>query len=188
MTRVLSSEYLFQIEAFNIFAKSLGIMSDSHDRIVFEYTGCFGHLLRGTIGPYCIASMKYSVSWCAGDLGLNGRCKQNEPWVVWIVMKEGEEQFEGLYEVLVYKEKQRLKNDFMTLRFSECTLFCQSFVELSDMFEVWLHRLCACIQHRSDDQLAHQRLIEIWRLCNDLQTVIQRKSGCRMICRLPTIV
>ena len=27
----------------------------------------------------------------------------------WMVMKEGEEQFEGLYEVLVYKEKQRQK-------------------------------------------------------------------------------
>ena len=95
----------------------------------------------------------------------------------WMVMKEGEEQFEGLYEVLVYKEKQRQKKgDFYDPKiFDNVQIFCQSFAEQSDMFELWLHRLCACIQYCSEDELAHQRLIEIWRLCNDLQAVIQKK-------------
>ena len=95
----------------------------------------------------------------------------------WMVMKEGEQQFEGLYEVLVYKEKQsQQKGDFYDPKIVDnVQLFCQSFAEQSDMFEVWLHRLCACIQHCADDELAHQRLIEIWRLCNDLQGVIQKK-------------
>ena len=94
----------------------------------------------------------------------------------WMVMKEGEEQFEGLYEVLVYKEKRRQKNgDFYDPKiFDNVQIFCQSFAEQTDMFELWLHRLCGCIQHDTDE-LAHQRLIEIWRLCNDLQAVIQKK-------------
>ena len=95
----------------------------------------------------------------------------------WTVMKEGEEQFEGLYEVLVYKEKQRQKKgDFYDPKiFDSVQIFCQSFAEKSDVFELWLHRLCISIQHSSDDELAHQRLIEIWRLCNDLQAVIQKR-------------
>ena len=95
----------------------------------------------------------------------------------WKVMNEGEEQFEGLYEVLVYKEKQRQKKgDFYDPKiFDNVQIFCQSFVEQSDVFELWLQRLCVSIQHRPDDKQAHQRLIEIWRLCNDLQAVIQKK-------------
>ena len=95
----------------------------------------------------------------------------------WIVMKEGEQQFEGLYEVLVYNEKQRQENgDFYDpWIFENVQLFCQSFAEQSDQFEVWLHRLCACTQNCVEDQLAQQRLMGIWRLCNDLQAVIQKK-------------
>ena len=95
----------------------------------------------------------------------------------WMVMKEGEEQFEGLYDVLVYKEKQRQKKrDFYDPKiFDNVQMFCQSFAEQSDVFELWLHRLCACMQHSSDDELAHQRLLAIWRLCNDLQAVIQKQ-------------
>ena len=95
----------------------------------------------------------------------------------WMVMKEGEQQFEGLYEVLVYNEKQRQENgDFYDpWIFENVQLFCKSFAEQSDQFEVWLHRLCACTHNCVEDELAQQRLMEIWRLCNDLQAVIQKK-------------
>ena len=95
----------------------------------------------------------------------------------WMVMKEGEEQFEGLYEVLVYKEKHGQKRgDFYDPKiFNNVQLFCKSFIDQSDSFKMWLHMLCASTNHNPDDELVHQRLIEIWRLCNDLQAVIQKK-------------
>ncbi len=68
------------------------------------------------------------------------------------------------------------KGDFYDPKiFDNVQTFCQIFVEQSDIFELWLHKLCASIHHNPDDELAHQRLMEIWRLCNDLQAVIQKK-------------
>lgn len=95
----------------------------------------------------------------------------------WKVMKEGESQFEGLYEVLVYKERQRLeKGDFYDARIVEhVQLFCQSVSDQSGQFAVWLDRLCVCLKTCSEDEMAHQRVNEIWALCNDFHAIIQRR-------------
>ena len=95
----------------------------------------------------------------------------------WKVMKEGEEQFEGLYEVLVYKERQCLeKGDFYDARIVEhVLLFCQSVSDQSGQFAVWLDRLCVCLKACPNDEMAHHRVNEIWALCNDFQAIIQRR-------------
>ena len=95
----------------------------------------------------------------------------------WMVMKEGEAQFEGLYEVLVYKQKVRQAGgDVYSPRIiDDVQLFCNSCAYQFTEFETWLQLLCHAVKQCPSDELAAERMMEIWSLCNDLQTMIQRK-------------
>jgi len=94
----------------------------------------------------------------------------------WLVMKEGEEKFEGLYEVLVYKDKQRIeKGDFYDpFIFEHVQLFCGNFTTNFEAFELWLYKLSVCFKNCPNDRMAKDRLLMIWQLSQELQHSIQK--------------
>ena len=95
----------------------------------------------------------------------------------WTIMKEGEAQFEGLYEVLVYKQKVRQAGGdvYASTIVDDVYLFCNSCTYQFTEFEAWLHQLCHAYKQCPNDELAAERMMELWSWCTDLQTMIQRK-------------
>ena len=95
----------------------------------------------------------------------------------WIWMKMGEETFAGLYAMLSYVEGYyRIDGDHYSSNImEEVYAFCRVLSYREDEFSLWLHELCTRLKSIPHDTIAERRVLQIWKLCSDLQGIIQKK-------------
>lgn len=94
----------------------------------------------------------------------------------WVWMKLGEEQFDGLYAILTYREEQyRIGEEYYSSTImEEVYALCRVLSCRGDEFSLWLHELCTRLNSMSRDTLAERRVLQIWKLCSDLQCITQK--------------
>jgi len=95
----------------------------------------------------------------------------------WVWMKLGEEKFDGLYAMLAYREEQhRIGGDhYSSAIMEEVYALCRVLSCREDEFSLWLHELCSRLNGIPHDTMAKRRVLQIWKLCSDLQGIIQKK-------------
>ncbi len=85
----------------------------------------------------------------------------------WGWLKYGEEQFDGLYEVMAYRAEQaRCGGDVYTRDITENVYsLCKEITTRSDEFAMWMKQLCWLYKNEPYDAMAEQRVLTIWRFC-----------------------
>ena len=82
----------------------------------------------------------------------------------WVLMKEGEERFEGLYAVLNYRNKQRVAGGdvYDPLVMENLYCFCEAVRRQHEAFCIWVDQLFRLAKAIPRDTTAQQRVLDVW--------------------------